>query len=47
VRGRAHEQLGDLALAEQDYRAVLRIDPGQVAARGSLDRLLAPAAPPN
>ncbi len=47
VRARAYEALGDLTLAERDYRAVLRIDPDQVAAHARLDRLLAPAAAPD
>ncbi len=46
VRGRAYEQTGDLDLAEQDYRAVLSIDPDHQAARERLDRLVAPAAAP-
>ena len=47
VRARAYEEIGDLSLAEDDYRAVLRIDPDHVAARARLDPLLAPAAAPN
>ena len=47
VRARAYEAIGDLALAERDYRAVLRIDPDVVAAREGLDRLIAPAAAPD
>jgi hypothetical protein len=46
-RARAYEEIGDLSLAEGDYRAVLRIDPDHVAARARLDPLLAPAAAPN
>jgi hypothetical protein len=44
VRARAYEQTGDLRLAEQDYRAVLEIDPDHAEARARLDRLLAPSA---
>ena len=48
VRARAYEQSGDLHLApEQDYRAVLEIDPDHVEARARLDRLVAPAAAPS
>jgi hypothetical protein len=47
VRARAYEEIGDLSLAEGDYRVVLRIDPDHVAARARLDPLLAPAAAPN
>ena len=47
VRARAYEEMGDLSLAEGDYRAVLRIDPKHVATRVRLDPLLAPAAAPN
>jgi lipoprotein NlpI len=43
VRARAYEAIGDLRLAEQDYRAVLAIDPAHVEARARLERLLAPA----
>jgi hypothetical protein len=44
VRARAYEQTGELRLAEQDYRAVLEIDPDHAEARARLDRLLAPSA---
>jgi hypothetical protein len=47
VRARAYEEIGGLSLAERDYRAVLRIDPGHVAARARLDPLPAPAAAPD
>jgi hypothetical protein len=47
VRARAYEETGRLALAELDYRAVLRIDPDHLAARAKLDPLLAPAAAPD
>ncbi|HSA81911.1 MAG TPA: hypothetical protein VLE23_13935, partial [Geminicoccaceae bacterium] len=36
VRARAYEEIGDVSLAEGDYRAVLRIDPKHVAARARL-----------
>jgi hypothetical protein len=47
VRARAYEETGRLALAQLDYRAVLRIDPDHLAARAKLDPLLAPAAAPD
>jgi hypothetical protein len=47
VRGRAYEQIGRVPDAEQDYRAVLDIDPSHVAARARLDHLIPPAAPPS
>lgn len=46
VRGRAYEQLGDLPEAEDDYQAVLSIDPDHVAAKARLENLPTPAAPP-
>jgi hypothetical protein len=46
VRGRAFEQIGDLHEAEQDYRAVLRIDSDHVAAKARLEALIAPPAAP-
>ena len=47
VRARAFEQIGNMAEAEQDYRAVLRIDPDHAAAKARLENLIAPAAPPD
>jgi hypothetical protein len=47
VRARAFEQIGNAREAEQDYRAVLRIDPDHAAARARLDALIAPAAAPD
>ena len=47
VRGRAFEQIGNVPEAEQDYRAVLRIDPDHAPAKARLERLIAPAAPPD
>jgi hypothetical protein len=46
VRARAYEQQGKLPEAESDYRAVLAIDPGHVAAKARLEGLPVPAAPP-
>jgi hypothetical protein len=46
VRGRGFEQIGDLHEAEQDYRAVLRIDPDHAAAKARLEALIAPPAAP-
>jgi hypothetical protein len=46
VRGRAYELAGDLSRAEQDYEAVLSIDPDHAPARARLNSLIAPAAPP-
>ena len=46
VRARAYEETDALSLAEDDYRAVLRIDPDHVAARARLESL-APAAAAN
>ena len=39
VRARAHEEVGDSARAEQDYREVLKIDPQHAAATARLARL--------
>jgi Tetratricopeptide repeat len=47
VRARAHEQLGNMAEAERDYRAVLSIDPDHLTARARLDGLRGPAALPS
>jgi hypothetical protein len=44
VRARAFELVGNELEAEQDYRAVLRIDPDHSAAKARLDQLIAPAA---
>jgi hypothetical protein len=47
VRARAYEQIGDLSKAEQDYRAVLDIDPDHVATKARLADLIQPAAAPD
>ena len=47
VRGRAFEQIGNVPEAEQDYRAVLRIDPDHAPAKARLEGLIAPSAPPD
>jgi hypothetical protein len=44
VRGRAYEQIGILSEAEQDYGAVLAIDPDHAPARARLENLRASAA---
>jgi hypothetical protein len=46
VRGRAYEQVGRIVEAEQDYSAVLAIDPDHAAATARLDNLRVPAAGP-
>jgi hypothetical protein len=46
VRGRAFEQVGRIVEAEQDYSAVLAIDPDHAAATARLDNLRVPAAGP-
>jgi hypothetical protein len=47
VRGRAYEQIGSISEAEQDYGAVLAIDPDHAAAHARLENLRAPAAGPD
>ena len=47
VRGRAYEQIGQMSQAEQDYRAVLDIDPEHSNARARLEDLRAPVALPS
>lgn len=44
VRARAYEEIGNRAEAEDDYRAVLRIDPEHAAAKARLARLGSPSA---
>lgn len=44
VRARAYEEIGNRAEAEDDYRAVLRIDPEHAAAKARLTRLGSPSA---
>jgi hypothetical protein len=46
VRGRAYEQVGRIVEAEQDYSAVLAIDPDHAAATARLDNLRVPVAGP-
>ena len=46
VRARACEQIGRLPEAEQDYVAVLSIDPGHAIAKARLEELRGPAALP-
>jgi hypothetical protein len=46
VRARAYEQITNMPGAEQDYRAVLSIDPNHPAAKARLEQLHSPAAPP-
>jgi hypothetical protein len=47
VRARAYEQVGSISLAEQDYGAVLAIDPANAAAHARLENLRVPAAGPD
>jgi hypothetical protein len=47
VRARAYEQIGYMAEAERDYRAVLSIDPDHLTARARLDGLRGPAVLPS
>jgi hypothetical protein len=47
VRGRAYEQVGSISEAEQDYSAVLGIDPDHAPASARLENLRAPAAGPD
>ena len=47
VRGRAFEEVGNVPEAEQDYRAVLRIDPDHAPTKARLEGLIAPAARPD
>jgi hypothetical protein len=47
VRARAYEQIGQISQAEQDYRAVLDIDPEHPTARTRLEGLHAPVALPS
>jgi hypothetical protein len=44
VRARAYEQIGNMPEAEQDYRAVLSIDPDHAAAKARLESLRSPTA---
>ena len=46
VRAPAYEQIGNMPGAEQDYRAVLSIDPDHPAAKARLEQLHSSAAPP-
>jgi tetratricopeptide (TPR) repeat protein len=47
VRARAYEQVGKLPEAEQDYRAVLSIDPDHPIAKARLEDLRGPAPRPS
>lgn len=47
VRGRAYEEVGDRAGAEQDYRMVLSIDPQHAGAKARLARLDPTGIPPS
>jgi hypothetical protein len=47
VRARAYEQIGRTSEAEQDYRAVLIIDPDHPAAKARLEALRGPPTSPN
>jgi hypothetical protein len=47
VRARAYEQIGNMAEAERDYRAVLNIDPDHSSAKARLDGLRGPTTLPS